>query len=170
MSRRVRKPVLTTTLLVGEGKTEVAFLSHLKFLYIQRCNGIKVTIKNARGKGPEHIVDFAVRQRNNTAYDRVAVLLDTDLVWSDAVKKRARKNRLTLLGSNPCIEGFLLEILGENVPAETTGCKQRCGNVIVGSLLKFESFQAQFTHDALEARRGNLSLLDDLLKCFEKQS
>jgi len=111
MSRRARKPVLTTVLLVGEGKTEVVFLSHLKSLYIQRENGIKLTIKNARGKGPEYIVDFAIRQRNNAAYDRVAVLLDTDLVWSDAVKKRARKNRLTLLGSNPCVEGFLLEIL-----------------------------------------------------------
>jgi len=112
MSRRVRRPVLTTVLLVGEGKTEVAFLSHLKSLYIQRNCGIKLTIKNAHGKGPEYIVDFAVRQRSNAAYDRVAVLLDTDLTWSEAVKKRARKNRLVLLGSDPCIEGFLLKILG----------------------------------------------------------
>ncbi len=160
--------MLTTILLVGEGKTEVAFLSHLKSLYIQRNCGIKLTIKNARGKGPEYIVDFAVRQRHNAAYDRVAVLLDTDLAWSDAIKKKARKNRLTLLGSTPCIEGFLLDILAQHVPPKTPACKQRCTDVIAGSLLEPESFQAQFTQELLEARRSGIAILDELLKCFEK--
>lgn len=168
MSRRIRKPVLTTILLVGEGKTEVAFLSHLKSLYIQRNCGIKLTIKNARGKGPEYIVNFAIRQRNNTAYDRVAVLLDTDLAWSDAVRKSARKNKLTLLGSTPCIEGFLLDILMQHVPPETLVCKQRCTDVISGSLFNQESFQAKFAQEFLETRRGDIAVLDRLLKYFEK--
>jgi len=145
--------MLTTILLVGEGKTEFAFLSHLKSLYIQRNCGIKLTIKNARGKGPEYIVDFAVRQRYNAAYDRVAVLLDTDLAWPDATKKKARKNKLTLLGSTPCIEGFLLDILAQYVPPET--------------LLEQESFQTQFTQELLEARRSDIAILDELLKYFE---
>ncbi len=168
MSRRVRKPVLTTILLVGEGKTEVAFLSHLKSLYIQRNCGIKLTIKNARGKGPEYIINFAVRQRNNAAYDRVAVLLDTDLAWSDAIRKKARKNKLTLLGSTPCIEGFLLDILMQHVPSETSACRQSCTDIIAGSLLEQESFQALFTHKLLEVRRADITMLDELLKYFEK--
>jgi len=160
--------MLTTLLLVGEGKTEVAFLSHLKSLYIQRNCGIKLTIKNARGKGPEYIVNFAIRQRHNTAYDRVAVLLDTDLAWPDTIRKEARKNKLALLGSTPCIEGFLLDILAQYVPPETSVCKQRCIDVIAGSLLEPESFQAQFTQELLEARRSDIAILDELLKCFEK--
>jgi len=60
--------------------------------------------------------------------------------------------------------------LGQYVPTETSECKQRCGDVIAGSLLEQESFQAQLPHDVLEARRDSFSLLDDLLKFFEKQS
>ena len=40
-----------TLLLVGEGATEEAFLRHVKSIYAPRGAGLKVTIKNAHGKG-----------------------------------------------------------------------------------------------------------------------
>jgi len=61
-----------------------------------------------------------------------------------------------------------LEILEKHVPAKTLECKQRCRDIITESLLEQEHFQTQFTYDLLEARRADLGILDNLLKCFEK--
>ena len=47
-------------------------------------------VLNARGKGPDHVVDYAIRQRQNAAYDRIIALLDSDLEISPAAHKRAR--------------------------------------------------------------------------------
>ena len=51
-----------TVLLIGEGKTEQAFFKHLKSLYIFRGCGVAVKIHTAKGKGPEYIVNYAVRR------------------------------------------------------------------------------------------------------------
>lgn len=58
--RRNPKPrqVARTVLLVGEGDAEVQFMQHLKGMYVQRGSGVVVTVKNARGKGEAHVVDF----------------------------------------------------------------------------------------------------------------
>lgn len=59
MRRRVQQR--KTLLVVGEGETEVAFLSYLKRVYCQGENTVKVTVRNAYGKGPEHVLDHAHR-------------------------------------------------------------------------------------------------------------
>ena len=43
-----------TLLLVGEGETEVAFLSHVKALYAPRGCGLAIKVICARGKGAAH--------------------------------------------------------------------------------------------------------------------
>jgi hypothetical protein len=68
--------VVRTVLLAGEGDSEVLFLQHLKRIYVQRGSGVVVTIKNARGKGAGHVVDFADRQPRNAAYEVKVVLLE----------------------------------------------------------------------------------------------
>ena len=93
-SQAVRRRAARTVLLVGEGDAEVLFLQHLKSLYVQRGSGVAVTIKNARGKGAAHVVDFARRQSSNAAFDAVAALLDTDTDWSDKTQAAARKARV----------------------------------------------------------------------------
>lgn len=82
------RQVARTVLLVGEGDAEVQFMQHLKGLYVQRGSGIVVTIKNARGKGAAHVVDFAFRQSRNAAYDMKATLLDTDADWNDKTREQ----------------------------------------------------------------------------------
>ena len=110
--------------------TEQAFLRHIKSLYISRGCGVGVTIRNAHGKGPDHVVDYAIGQCRNAAYDRVVTLLDTDLLMSAAAHRRARSKKIHIIGSTPCIEGLLLKILDEYVPETSTECKQRCGGVL----------------------------------------
>lgn len=46
-----RRKVARTVLLVGEGDSEVAWLQHLKSLYVARGSGVAVTIKNQERTG-----------------------------------------------------------------------------------------------------------------------
>jgi hypothetical protein len=107
---RDRRQVARTVLVVGEGDAEVLFLQHLKGLCVQRGSGVVVTIKNARGKGAAHVVDFAIRQSRNAAYDVIAVLLDTDADWNDKTRATARKGKVHVSPCHPCLESVLLDI------------------------------------------------------------
>ena len=80
--RLPRRRAAKTAYILGEGDCDKAFLDYLCRLYVQRGGGITVRTDNAHGKGPEHIIDTAIRQTWNKAYDIKAVLLDTDLPWS----------------------------------------------------------------------------------------
>ena len=92
MLKEITERMLHYLLLVGEGDAEVQLIQHLKRLYVERGSGIVVTIKNARGKGAGHVVDFAYRQSRNAAYDAKAALLDTDTDWNDKpAPRRARQ-------------------------------------------------------------------------------
>lgn len=101
-----------TVLLVGEGDAEESFLRHLKSLYVARGSGVAVTIKNARGKGALHVVDYARRQRLNAAFDVTAALLDTDKDWSAATAKLALQAKVHVIPCTPCLEAMLLSIKG----------------------------------------------------------
>ena len=80
-----------TVLLIGEGKTERIFLKHLKSLYIYRGCGVAATIQSADGKGPEYIVDYAIRRSCRIQSDRILVLLDTDISIGVDTRNKARK-------------------------------------------------------------------------------
>ena len=82
-ANKARRYEQRTVLLVGEGYAEVAFIEHLKTLYVSRGCGLALTVKNARGKGALHVVDVAIRQSRNAAFDVRAVLLDTDTDWNE---------------------------------------------------------------------------------------
>jgi hypothetical protein len=164
--RKIRK----TLLLVGEGKTEKAFLEHLCSLYCADRQGVAVTIRNAYGGGPENVVDRAIRYSGNFSYDRVAVLMDTDRPWDDETRKRAKKNNITLIGSEPCIEGMLLGILEQAVPEGTSS--KACKGIIQKKLpnrdlTEKESYQPCFSRSTLESARSKIPALNRLLECLE---
>lgn len=107
---KLSKPrkVARTVLIVGEGDAEVCFLQHLKSLYVLRGSGVVVTIKNARGKGAQHVVDFAIRQSRNAEYDVKVALLDADTDWNDKARKLAKLGKVQVLPCVPCLEADLL--------------------------------------------------------------
>lgn len=166
MPARKRRTAYHTVLVVGEGTTECAFLRHIKSLYNSRGCGVSVTIRNAHGKGPDHVVDYAIRQCRNAEYDRIVTLLDTDLPMSAAVRKRARSKKVRIIGSIPCIEGLLLKILGEHVPATSGECKQRCGGILPERLTLSEDYSEHFPKDLLDGRRESIPELGALLDCL----
>lgn len=112
-TRNALRPVRPTLLLVGEGDAEEVFLKHLKQLLTNQGRGCQVSVRNAHGKGAGHVVTYAQRQARQAAYDRVAVLLDTDTDWTPATRKLAKVHRIAVVASEPCFETWLLNLLGK---------------------------------------------------------
>lgn len=158
-----------TLLLVGEGDCEVAFLTHLKTLYAPRGCGLQTTLRNAHGKGPEHVVDFAVRQCRNADYDLRAVLLDTDLPWPPRLGKLARARRIRLIPSDPCLEGLLLRILNRAVPETSADCKQVLHEELDGKATLASSYARLFDRATLDRVRQRVKSLADLLDLLQGQ-
>ena len=152
--------------MVGEGQTETAFLKHIKFLYLSRGCGVSTKIRNAHGKGPNHVVNYAVKQKRMAAYDRVVVLLDTDLEMSATTKRKAKSNKIRVIGSTPCFEGLLLKVLGEQVPETSKQCKAQLGNKLPERLTRQEDYQSKFPRELLDARRDDVPELGALLDCL----
>src|SRR5258706_2436036 len=113
-----------TVLIVGEGRHETAFLNHVKQLYVQLGFGLAVAIKNARGKGAKHVIEWAARQVANTAYDTVAAMLDTDEDWSPALATQARTKKIQVLASDPCFDAVMLRLLGQRAVGDAKALKK----------------------------------------------
>jgi hypothetical protein len=152
-----------TVLIIGEGFSEVAFLDHLKSLYVARGSGVAVKVGNARGKGPEHVLESAIRQSNSIAYDVVAALLDTDIPWTDALRSKARKSAIQLLPSTPCLEGLLLQILDKSAAGASEALKRRLHPLLSGSPTDKTSYQQRYPKALLDERRANIETLDALI-------
>jgi hypothetical protein len=149
--------------MVGEGDAEVLFLQHLKGLYVQRGSGVMVTIKNARGKGAAHVVDFAVRQSRNAAYDLVAVLLDTDADWNDKTRATARKGKVLVSPCQPCLESVLLDIHSAPVRDRTTAQLKQDFRIRFGGPAHDPVALRQFNRDVLEFARPRVQVLGVLM-------
>lgn len=152
--------------MVGEGATETAFLRHIKSLYLVRGCGVSGKPRNALGKGPDHVVNFAIKQKRPAAYDRTFVLLDTDLEMSPTAKRKAKSSKILVIGSTPCFEGLLLKILGEHVPDTSKQCKAQLGVKLPERLTRQEDYQSKFPKELLDARRDDVLELGKLLDCL----
>lgn len=166
---RLRKQykVRKTLLLVGEGDSEEAFLKHLRELYCSGGAGAVVTIRNAHGKGPEHVINHAARQARIYSYDMVVALLDTDILWTDKLKKEARKAKIEMIGSSPCLEGLLLSILGERPAAQSAECKKSIHQLLGIDLTERQSYARHFPKTVLDSARVTISELERLLKFIQ---
>ncbi len=167
MSRRAlnRRSTVKTLLLVGEGETEVAFLTHLKALCAPRGCGLYVKVICAHGKGAKHVVDVAIRQSRNAAFDSVAALLDTDTDWNDQVQRRATEHCIHLLLSRPCVEAMLLRALGRSATGRTRDLKKRLKQ-LVQDPMDSHSYATVFDEHALKVARRNERVIEDLLGLF----
>ncbi len=92
MTRKLRKQ-RKTLLIVGEGQTEHAFLKYLVSLFCRDKQGPKATVENAHGKGPENILNTAIRIKRRASYDKTVAVLDTDIPWTQSLKREARSNK-----------------------------------------------------------------------------
>ena len=145
--KTMRRSISKTLLLVGEGHAEKAFLSHLKSLF---SNGaFKVSIVTAGGKGPEHVITHAISCKRCDGYDFVIVLLDTDLPWPKKHIQAALGAGINLIGSEPCLEGLLLDILGREKADTNRGCKALLHPLLSGPCTERDSYVELFTTEML---------------------
>ncbi|EMP5259695.1 RloB domain-containing protein [Klebsiella pneumoniae] len=165
----VRRSVTKTLLLVGEGHAEKAFLSHLKSLF---SNGsFKVSIVTAGGKGPEHVMSHAISCKRCDGYDFVIVLLDTDIVWPKENIRKATSAGINLIGSDPCLEGLLLDVLGRKKGTTNQSCKDLLHPLLNGPCTERDSYATLFTADVLDSTDcKKLKLIIDMLRGKEEKS
>lgn len=164
-----RRTVLKTVLIVGEGDTEKAFLDHLKRLYVTRGCGVAVTVRNAHGKGPGNVIDAAMRHAKNGDFDIVAVLMDTDLPWTDEVRILAREHRICMVGATPCVDGLLLQILGERVPEQSKRCKDAFHARLGRKPFVREAYEPDFSKPLLNKKSATIPALGKLLALMAGQ-
>ena len=159
--------VRRTLLIVGEGDSEEAFLKHVRELICSGGAGVAATIRNAHGKGPEHVIAHTVRQAVIYSYDRRVAFLDTDIPWTDKLQKNARKWKIDMVGSSPCLEGLLLAVLGHRVPEQSSDCKRLIQQTIRLDLTERKSYAVHFSLPVLVTARQTIPELHRLLQFFE---
>lgn len=153
-----------TLLIVGEGRHEEAFLNHMRQLYAPRGCGLAVTVKNARGKGAQHVIDWTIRQIANAQYDTVAAMLDTDQDWNATVEKRAKAKKIQVLPSEPCFDAVLLRLLGKNPAGDGKTLKKQLAPFVSNDPTVAQNYAAHFGPECLEAGRIREPTIDALLK------
>jgi hypothetical protein len=153
-----------TLLIVGEGYDEVAFLNHLKQLYVPRGCGLSVTIKNARGKGALHVVNWTAGQMYNAQYNTVAALLDTDTDWDAKTEKLARTKKIQVLKSEPCFEAMMLRLIGKTATGDAHALKKQFAPYVNNDATLRDHYAPHFDSDCLQAGRGKELTIDAVLK------
>jgi CO dehydrogenase/acetyl-CoA synthase epsilon subunit len=155
-----------TMLIVGEGRDEEAFLNHLKQLYVPRGCGLSVTIKNARGKGALHVIDWTARQIANANYDVVAALLDTDTDWNAKTEKLARAKKIQVLKSEPCFEAMMLRLIGKSAVGDAHALTKQFALLVNNDATLSGHYVQHFGNDLLQAKKCNERTIEELLKLF----
>lgn len=161
--------VRETLLVVGEGEAEIALVRHVKRLYANTL-GRAVQEHNAKGKGGRNVLDTALRRANNNrAYDKVVLLLDTDTDWDDADRARARRakigrrGRLDVIEANPCLEVWLLEILGVETEGDSRHMKREF-KALTGCEAHDPAWMERWlTSDVLDQARERVDQLAELM-------
>ena len=152
---------------MGEGKADAAFLAHLRRLYCTDGKGVNVTIRNANGKGPGNVIATAIGAMRIASFDKMLCLLDTDLDWTAENKKDAKRKKIELIGSTPCLEGLLLLILQKTVPATSDECKRDLKILTSKSMYEPDDYLELFTFVQLQIARSKIADLNRMLYLYE---
>lgn len=140
---------------------------HLRALYTSgRENPPKVTPKKAGGKGSNNVIATLIGQAAWGQYDRLVACLDMDLPPNAEKRREAIRKKVVCIELYPCLEGFLLDILGIQVPEDSAGCKHRLRQVDQRDPYDPGFFADNFPRNVLDTRRAKVPALDALLRVY----
>lgn len=152
-----------TVLVVGEGLAEQVFLGHLRALYVARGSK-SVTVKNAKGKGGAHVLDYTLRQARQAAYDELAALLDTDTQWGERERTQARQKKVRVFEATPCLEALLLQIVHPAAPVgDATALKRQFEQRLGTAAHDARVYERHFSRAVLDAAGQRLPVLAALI-------
>lgn len=169
-----RHPVRTRTvkealLIVGEGDADIAFVRFVKRMFADSL-GRSVQEHNAKGKGGRNVLETALRRANNNrAYDKVVLLLDTDTDWDDECRAKVRRSRigtrrkLDVIESDPCLEAWLLKILGVDTVGDTRHMKREFKRQTGYEAHEPDWMEKHLSSCLLNQARGRVSQLAELM-------
>lgn len=164
------KPALikATLLIVGEGADDKAFVTHMKNLFCPRGCGLSVKVEAGDGGSPGNIIANASRSFSSVDYSRRVIILDADIPPSQSEIGEARKKGYEIfLWSPKCLEGALLEVLGERVGQHETSqqLKDRLHPRLKGHHTEYKAYEVLFSKPVLEkAENGSIKCVLLLLE------
>lgn len=154
-----------TTLIVVEGETDEVFIRHLKS-HFGKDSGSRITVRSARGNG-DAVLKAAINSFED--FDLRVVLYDDDCKPRSTLLKTAQRRNICILVCLPCLEGLLLEVLGEKPPITSPECKRRLQQRVQSSLTHPQTYARHFPPLLLSSRAGELDVLRELLSLFNAQ-
>lgn len=160
-SQSHRQPLKTTLLVVGEGPDDSAFITHVNRVFRDAIHK-KATIKPESGGSPGVIITNATRKYLHRDFDKRLFVLDADIPPDAASIKLASQHGFhIILWSPQCLEGALLDVLGEHINAHETSqdLKARLHPRLAGHHTDPSAYEVLFPKDVLEAAK-NQSVVD----------
>ena len=164
MKNKKSRKVIPTILIVVEGYAEKYFVEYIKTIFYQRDCGFKVDVKNARGKGALHVVEYAKRLKQQLLYESVCVVFDTDKDWNSDAKKLVKDFNLKVTPSDPCLEAELLRIMSINPDFNTELIKKQFIKRFGCNANKVDIFDELFPVDLLKKSALNEGWLKSIVQ------
>lgn len=156
-----------TVLAFGEGEREKIFLRHISACY-RRTNMVTVIVSSAGGGSPQYILDQAIRYRNGQKRDVEFILLDTKPDWPIEMIDIAKVEDIKLLGSAPCVESFLLEILELKSP--DTKYKDYFESLCLNQKFDEDECRRLFPKAVLNSAREKIPMLNEIISMIESEN
>lgn len=119
------------------------------------------------GKGGAQVLDYAIAYRNgNRGFARTIALLDTDTDWSQAHRARARRERITVVESQPCLEAVLLDVVGRAGERTTEEHKRLFRQVFGHPAHEPAIYDKYFCAEVLEEAKARVDTMRALLRAL----
>lgn len=163
MSKRPLRKTNRTTLIVVEGETEKAFVTHLKANYYRRGMQLSVRIECAHGFGPAGVIDKLKAVAKTADFDQRIALFDADIPLTPAEAKWLKAEKIGLLIATPAIEATLLATLAQHAPDSTSECKKKLQKLAPGDQTEISYYQKYFALETLEEMRHRVDILGKLI-------
>ena len=138
-------------------------MRHLRKLYLSGRVGHAVSDHNARGRGGKRALELATSPRVKVGVDQLVNLIDTDQDWNDDLRAAARRRRVHVVESAPCLEAWLLQVAGHKPPDSSAACKRAFEQEFGGAAHREQVYAQYFGRAVFDAARSTVQVLDQLL-------
>ena len=157
-----------TTILIGaEGDDDYALCQHLKTIYCSRDLNINIDIFNTHGGSPRQTVHKTKQRKDARQFHYAYAITDSDRDDLQAAIDYAVKESIELIMLEPvCLEGMLLNSLGEKAPLTAPKCKSRLRMQCGDGIFKQATLAQHFPENKLDKMRLKVPALNQLIEVF----
>ena len=151
-------------LVYCEGLHDHLFVQYLEQIFSNF--GKRITLKKGQGGGLSWMIGKTAR--HSAEYDEKYVFLDLDTDKNKAeCEDIAQKQNITLIWSDPCLEGLFLQILnGHSQMPDSQKCKSEFRNKYNAGQRKYDSIKWEklFPKEKLVAKKEKVETLKKLIE------